>query len=173
MNGASIRPPLRLGRTLRIISGCFLSLYLTTVSGCRSAEPVPEAPAELPTSQPTPPQPPPQSTVSIENALSEPEAQSFRRSGETVWANGFRGELIAGVDGELYEPYSSTTIERVQRALKNRDLYLGPINGVLDAPTMKAIYTFQQAVYSLPLCGVPTPRTRRILEQGSHTDPSS
>ena len=157
MNGASIR---------WIISGCFVGLYLTTVSGCRSAEPVPAAPAELPTSQPAlPPQPPPQST--------EPEAQSFRDVGETAWANGFRGELIAGVDGELYEPYSSTTIRRVQRALKNRDLYPGPISGVLDAPTMKAIYTFQQAVYSLQLCGVPTPRTRWILEQGSNTDPAS
>jgi len=161
------------GARFRLISGCFLGFYLTTVSGCRSADSVPVAPAELPASQPAPPpQAPPQSTESIENALSEPEAQSFRR-GETAWANGFGGELIAGVDGELYEPYSSTTIKRVQRALKNRDLYPGPISGVLDAPTMKAIYTFQQAVYSLQLCGVPTPRTRWILEQGSHTDPAS
>jgi len=107
------------------------------------------------------------------NTWSEPEAQLLEGSGETVWAPGFSGELIAGVDGELYEPYSSVAIKRIQRALRNRDLYPGLINGVLDAPTMNAIYRFQQAADSLQLCGVPTPRTRWILEQGSHTDPAS
>ena len=78
-----------------------------------------------------------------------------------------------GIDGGLYPPYSRIAIERVQQALKKRELYAGPINGVLDLPTMKAIYAFQQASYSLQLCGVPTPKTRWMLEQGSHTDPSS
>jgi peptidoglycan hydrolase-like protein with peptidoglycan-binding domain len=78
--------------------------------------------------------------------------------------------LIAGLDGELYEPYRSLAIEQIQRAIKKRGLYAGPINGILDMPTMKAIYTFQQANHNLQVCGVPTPRTRKMLEQGSHTD---
>jgi hypothetical protein len=77
--------------------------------------------------------------------------------------------LIVGLDGELYEPYLPATIERVQVGLRTRGLYDGPVNGILDAPTMRAIYEFQEASYGLQRCGVPTPRTRRLLEQGSHT----
>ena len=79
---------------------------------------------------------------------------------------------IRGLDGELYEPYKLATIERTQRALQNRGLYSGPINGILDPPTMQAIYDFQKASNHLQMCGVPTPRTRMMLEQGSHTDPA-
>ena len=168
MNGAAIRPQFRLSGTLRIILGCLLGLSLTTSSSCRSAETVTEKRAELPASQPAP-LPPPQGSETTVNTWSEPEAQLLEGSGETVWAPGFSGELIAGVDGELYEPYSSVAIKRIQRALRNRDLYHGPINGVLDGPTMKSIYAFQEA-NNLQRCGVPTPRTRQMLEQGSHTD---
>jgi isopenicillin N synthase-like dioxygenase len=35
---------------------------------------------------------------------------------------------------------------------------------------MKALYAFQEANHNLQLCGVPTPRTRKMLAQGSHTD---
>ena len=80
---------------------------------------------------------------------------------------------IRGLDGLLYEPYKAVTIERTQRALRDRGLYSGPINGILDPPTMQAIYAFQKASYNLQMCGVPTPRTRMMLEQGSHTDPES
>jgi hypothetical protein len=45
------------------------------------------------------------------------------------------------------------------------------MNGILDPPTMKSIYAFQEA-NRLQRCGVPTPRTRKVLEQGSHTDVS-
>jgi hypothetical protein len=66
------------------------------------------------------------------------------------------------------------TLERIQWAIKERGLYAGPrINGILDTPTMKAIYTFQEANHNLQVCGVPTPRTRKMLEQGSHTDLAS
>jgi hypothetical protein len=85
-------------------------------------------------------------------------------SGKTVWAEGFFG-------GGSYEPYRPKAIERIQRALTVRDLYGGPVNGVLDKPTMKAIYEFQRMAGTLQICGIPTPRTRRLLEQGSHTDP--
>jgi len=91
-------------------------------------------------------------------------------AGETVWAKNFEGKLIAGMDGALYEPYRASTIESIQAALRTRGLYNGPLNGILDRPTMKAIYEFQQATYSLQVCGVPTPRTRMILTRGSHTD---
>jgi hypothetical protein len=80
-------------------------------------------------------------------------------------------ELITGLDGGLYEPYRPGTIERVQRALIARELYRGPVNGILDEPTIKAIYAFQKMTRTLQVCGVPTPRTRKLLEQGSHTDP--
>jgi hypothetical protein len=93
-------------------------------------------------------------------------------SGKTVWAKGFGGLFIAGLDGGLYYPYSARTIERVQRILTDRGLYSGPINGILDLPTMRAIYAFQEANRNLLMCGIPTPRTRKMLEQGSHTDVS-
>ncbi|MDX1439629.1 MAG: peptidoglycan-binding domain-containing protein [Rubricoccaceae bacterium] len=78
--------------------------------------------------------------------------------------------LILGLDGERYEAgYLRVTIARTQVALRQRGLYLGPITGVLDPRTMQAVYEFQEASYGLLRCGIPTPRTRRLLEQGSHT----
>jgi hypothetical protein len=82
-----------------------------------------------------------------------------------------RGALIPGLDGGLYEGYRPGTIERVQLALKARELYSGPVNGILDEPTIQAIYAFQKMTRTLQVCGIPTPRTRKLLEQGSHTDP--
>jgi putative peptidoglycan binding protein len=82
------------------------------------------------------------------------------------------GSAIKGLDGAMYDAYKPLTIERTQQALRARGLYSGPIHGILDLPTMQAIYAFQKASYHLQVCGVPTPRTRMILEQGSHTDPN-
>ena len=81
----------------------------------------------------------------------------------------YERSLIVGLDGARYMPYRLATIEWVQNALRERGLYMGPINGVLDGPTMRAIYAFQEANH-LQLCGVPTPHTRKMLAQGSHTD---
>lgn len=94
-------------------------------------------------------------------------------TGRTAWATGFAGQLLRGLDGELYRPYLPATIKRVQSELKQRGLYEGPLNGILDRPTMQSIYAFQQANPYLQRCGVPTPMTRKLLEQGSHTDPAS
>jgi hypothetical protein len=105
-----------------------------------------------------------------ERAEVQETAEPLPGSGQTSWAPGFEGELIMGLDGGLYLPYSATTITQVQSAMKNRGLYSGPLNGVLDAPTMGSLYTFQEATDSLQRCGVPTPNTRNLLEQGSHTD---
>ena len=80
--------------------------------------------------------------------------------------------LIDGLDGASYEPYKPEAVRRIQDALVGRGLYRGPIHGILDTPTMQAIYEFQKAHYGLQVCGIPTPRTRKILEQGSHTDPA-
>lgn len=106
----------------------------------------------------------------LESSANRGENQENLRdaSGIPVWAEDYEG-LIVGMDGVLYEGYLPGTIERVQRALVQRGLYPGPVNGVLDAPTMEAIYVFQNASYGLTRCGVPTPRTRRMLERGSHT----
>jgi hypothetical protein len=101
----------------------------------------------------------------------ESQPQLPEGSGKIIWAKGFAGQLIEGLDGWLYEPYLPPTIERTQIELKGRGLYDGPVNGILDVPTMKALYAFQEANYNLQVCGVPTPRTRKLLKQGSHTDP--
>jgi len=186
MNGAAFRPlfggieTLRSGSARCFVSGCLLTVLFSGLCGCASREPVREATvSESPSSQPPPP--PPKDSVEAEakpdpdpnpNPSTDVQPEPPESIGKTVWATGFQGELISGVDGELYESYRSTVIERVQQALRSRNLYEGPINGVLDVPTQQAIYTFQQAVHGLQVCGVPTPRTRLMLEQGSHTDPA-
>ena len=124
---------------------------------------------------PPPPSPPPPSVSPTpkRSRVLDSEAQSLEGSGRMAWAKGLAGYFIAGLDGGLYEPYRRATIESVQQSLRDRGLYTGPVNGILDAPTMKALFTFQQATHNLQLCGVPTPRTRKMLEQGSHTDVTS
>jgi putative peptidoglycan binding protein len=87
-----------------------------------------------------------------------------------AWATGFRGTFIVGLDGALYNPYRASTVQWVQQILTERGLYSGPANGILDTETMRAIYEFQRANGILQPCGVPTPLTRKLLEQGSHTD---
>ena len=101
------------------------------------------------------------------------EPHLLEGSGGTVWATDFQGQLIPGLDGVLYESYRKATMETVQKTLKDRGLYAGPVNGILDRPTMKSIYAFQEANGNLQRCGVPTPHTRKMLKQGSHTDLSS
>jgi hypothetical protein len=92
-------------------------------------------------------------------------------AGKIPWAEGYKGLFIEGLDGGLYPAYNPNTIQRVQQALVDRGLYTGPVNGILDLPTMRAIYSFQKATHVLQVSGIPTPRTRKMLEQGSHTDP--
>ena len=87
----------------------------------------------------------------------------------SLWAQPGARPFIAGLDGAQYARYHHNTIQRVQKALRERGLYEGPINGILDEQTMKAIYAFQEA-NNLQRCGVPTPHTRKKLAQGSHTD---
>jgi hypothetical protein len=119
----------------------------------------------------SPSPPPEQPRVPAELATSPSiPASSDETAAQIAWADGFRGELIGGLDGALYVPYGSATIERVQTSLKERGLYAGPVNGILNIQTMKAIYEFQEANPNLQVCGVPTPRTRKMLTQGSHTD---
>jgi len=153
-------------------TACFL-LALLTMCACSRDRSANKPPAEPPRAehQPeqtaAPPSPPPQRELQVTPAA---EPQSLEDSGKIPWARGFAGHLIAGLDGALYEPYRRVTMERIQRLIRERGLYSGPINGILDIPTMKAIYTFQEATHTLQVCGIPTPRTRRMLEQGSHTD---
>lgn len=86
-----------------------------------------------------------------------------------MWANGFEWELIVGVDGNIYPAYKASTIEQTQLLLARRGLYHGPANGILDQPTMEAICILQEAAIGMQVSGIPTPRTRMLLEQGSHT----
>src|SRR5262245_6877548 len=146
-----------------------LAVALLALSGCNRTEPVQKVtrPAAIESST---------SQDAIPNELARSvavESPSLKGSGVTVWAKTFPGKLIAGLDGSLYVPYRRATIARVQRALRDRGLYTGPANGVLDRPTMESIYEFQEANFNLQRCGVPTPRTRDMLQQGSHTDLNS
>jgi hypothetical protein len=135
-----------------------LVLALVAILGCGSKEPVQKEAMETHVIEPQPLPAP------------EPEKVTDPGSGKMAWAEKFEGQLIAGLDGWLYLPYKSITIRRTQQALVDRGLYEGPVNGVLDPPTMRAIYTFQKVTHMLQPCGIPTPRTRRMLAQGSHTD---
>ena len=141
---------------------------LISAFGCSPNEPPPKT-----SSAPSPAEPPAQLPAAetpreVKEAPELPQPQPG--TGKTVWAREFEGELVQGLDGAVYEPYHAGAIERTQRALTERGLYRGPVNGILDAPTAQAIYDFQKANYNLQICGVPTPRTRILLEQGSHTD---
>jgi hypothetical protein len=153
----------------RLLRFRLIFFVLLIVSGCGSNEPAPKV-ATGPPLTPPQPEPPPQPVQQEAPPAAKPEPAAD--SGKIPWAEGYSGLFIEGLDGGLYTPYHSVTIQRAQRALTDRGLYAGPVNGVLDPPTMKAIYAFQKATHVLQVCGVPTPRTRRMLEQGSHTDPA-
>jgi hypothetical protein len=169
-NGAPLQ--YRLGARARAI---FFGAALIAISGCVAGEhPSEQAPG--PSAGPPPDQSPlPPTTLESPRRSEEAEIQEATpqlpgTTGRTPWAHGFEGDLILGLDGALYVAYDATTIRRVQSVMKDRGLYSGPLNGVLDPPTMESIYTFQEANPYLLRCGVPTPRTRKLLEQGSHTD---
>ena len=156
----------------------FLSAALIVISGCIPGEPpqqqaVPR-PSETPPPQQSEPLPakPAEPRQSEEAEIQEAMPQLPGTTGHTPWAKGFEGDLILGLDGALYIAYDAATIKHVQSVMKERGLYAGPLNGVLDPPTMESIYAFQEAYPYLLRCGVPTPRTRKLLEQGSHTDVS-
>jgi hypothetical protein len=149
----------------RLTAFCIFALAAMNILGCahsdsdqKLAAPVePERPKQTVESNPTP-------------TILPDEPHLMDGSGLTVWAKEFEGQLIEGLDGNLYEAYARPVIEHVQKALNDRGLYNGPVNGVLDRPTMKSIFAFQNANYQLQHCGIPTPHTRKMLEQGSHTD---
>jgi hypothetical protein len=166
-NGAPLQ--YRLGARAVYLSAALLAIY-----GCAVGQQKQEQPAGIPITQTLPlsaaPVESPHKSEQAEAQEATPEVPAS--TGHTVWAQGFEGDLILGLDGELYVAYNEATIKHVQSVMKNRGLYSGPINGVLDSPTMESIYTFQQANTYMLRCGVPTPRTRKLLEQGSHTDAS-
>src|SRR5215471_14429774 len=139
---------------------------MALLDDCTRNEPVQKSYTPAPVETPTPQ--PPQASNPLERRLPA-EPQLLEGSGVAVWAKGYEGPLIAGLDGAVYDPYRPATIQLVQKALRERGLYAGPMNGILDRPTMKSIYAFQEA-NNLQRCGVPTPYTRKMLEQGSHTD---
>jgi Putative peptidoglycan binding domain len=164
-------------RCFGVTAGSILTVVIA-LAGCAPSDPV-DATSEnsmSAQSEASPNLPEPEletSETSRSGTLLEPMPPRFPGAGgKTVWASGFEGDAIAGLDGGLYVPYRPSVIEIVQQALTARGVYDGPANGILDAPTMYAIYVFQQASGFLQRCGVPTPRTRKLLEQGSHTDPA-
>jgi len=169
-----------LSRFRRIIVACVLVSVLIGITGCTRRQPsrqeatkpvVKEQRYRPKTSAPSTPALPP--VLSDPGGREKPQPQVLEDSGKILWAKGYEGILIAGFDDGLYVPYLNAVIERVQLDLRARGLYIGPVNGVLDKPTMESLYAFQNANKNLQRCGIPTPFTRRMLEQGSHTDPAS
>lgn len=159
--------PFELWLTVRCIAGCVLAVALMGINACGRSEPVQRsdsAPAIRPPAPLTP------TKLNQEVSILPAEPHFLEGTGVTVWAKEFQGPLIKGLDGALYRTYRQATIENVQKALRDRGLYAGPVNGILDRPTMKSIYAFQEANHNLQRCGVPTPHTRKMLMQGSHTD---
>jgi hypothetical protein len=157
-------PQSKLWLTVRAVAAVLLAIALTGITGFAQNEPVQKS--DSPAAIGVPAQQPP-ALKQLRGALPR-EPQLLEGSGVAVWAKEFQGQLI-GLDGALYEGYRSAIIEYVQKALRDRGLYGGPMNGILDRPTMKSIYAFQEA-NNLQRCGVPTPHTRKMLQQGSHTD---
>jgi hypothetical protein len=74
--------------------------------------------------------------------------------------------LIVGLDGAEYPAYAEDLILEVKRALKDKKLYRGIVDGVLDESTMAAIARFQQ-MNELHASGVPSPQTRELLTAGT------
>lgn len=162
MIGGSVDSP----RFRRTIVACVMVSVLLMLTSCTRNRPSRKEPSAGPP-------PPSQQVLRAPGGRVEPEPQILADSGKIQWAKGYQGILIAGFDDGLYEPYAHAVIESVQRALWDRGLYNGPVNGILDKPTMEAIYAFQKATRILQRCGIPTPFTRKMLKQGSHTDPAS
>jgi hypothetical protein len=152
---------------VRFIAAFFLTTALIYIAGCARSQP-PQKSESLAVVEVPAPQLPPESNQLGEPLPTEPELPEG--SGVVPWSKEFWGYLIVGLDGGLYEPYRPSAIQRVQKTLMDRGLYTGPMNGILDLPTMKSIYAFQEATGNLQRCGIPTPYTRKMLEQGSHTD---
>jgi len=148
------------------IAPLILTAASATLFGCARSEPVHKWSSPAVVEMPAP-----QLRVEVTppNRSSLEEPQLPEGSGIEIWAKHYPGLLIAGLDGAMYTPYQPATLQRIQRRLRERGLYTGPMNGILDRPTMKSIYAFQEA-NNLQRCGVPTPYTRKMLEQGSHTD---
>src|SRR5437773_1804113 len=102
---------------VRTVALRILTVAMIGIVGCSRNEPIQKSvppPIETPAPQLLqPPLPPPESPVG-QSLTAEP--QLLEGSGVAVWGKGFP-QLIAGLDGELYEPYNRQTIERVQKAL--------------------------------------------------------
>ena len=72
-------------------------------------------------------------------------------------------ELIKGLDGGDYERYPKSTIQWVQKVLKDGGLYKGEADGVLKKETMEAVAAFQKQ-QKLHVSGIPSPKTREALK---------
>ena len=107
-----------------------------------------------------------------ESAAQTPAAPASARAARRNVGVARSEKLIAGLDGASYEPYASAAVRSIQQALVARGLYDGPTHGILDALTMEAVSEFQKAHHGLHISGIPSPRTRLLLKQGSHTDPA-
>lgn len=168
MNGLRFYVLQACGRTLTVRAAAvfLLAMAVTDFSGCARNQPARQSNPSAAVETPAPQTP---QLNQLGGRPLPPKPRLLEGSGVAVWAKEYEGPLIAGLDGSLYDPYRTETIQSVQKALRARGLYAGPLNGILDMPTMKSIYAFQEA-NNLQRCGVPTPHTRRMLEQGSHTD---
>lgn len=127
-----------------------------------ATEQAPEASTEAQFPAATPPNDESGAQVSASSADNEANSMDQGDYSDTVWAPGKEQKLMLGLDGGLYEPYRASVVRETQRELKREGFYDGPISGVVDEQTMKALGEFQRD-NGLQASGVPTPLTREEL----------
>ena len=96
-----------------------LSAALLAVFGCAGGEHKQQQVTELPPSQSQPLAATPlESPHKSEQAEIQETAPELPGGGQTPWAKGFEGELIMGLDGQLYDAYNAATIKHVQTLME-------------------------------------------------------
>ena len=77
--------------------------------------------------------------------------------------------VLTGAAAPAGESFEKSTVENIQKALKNASLYVGDIDGVTGPKTKKAIRDFQ-AQNNLNVDGKVGPKTWQMLEPYLHQD---
>ena len=112
---------------LRACAVC-LAAVLVVISGCaeQKQEQASKPSVNEPQSKPSVSEsqgvqkPPLESADTQDRAEVQETAVPLPGTGQTAWAQGFEGELIMGLDGGLYLPYSAPTIRHLQSVMKNK-----------------------------------------------------
>ena len=160
---------------IRTILPAGAGLFLAIAVGCSPATDAPvetaqEEPPLAVTEQPEPAPAPEPETPALPPQAAEPVREPQTASGsylkDTHWAPGAEGKLVLGLNGGEYPPYLASVVRETQQFLFDRQLYDGPVTGILDETTMQAIAEFQQA-NGIVASGVPSPETREAMQEAA------